>query len=204
MQMDQQALRELLEEDSSSRLEAIAEAQVERHWRPRIVSLTVALAAMTALVLYLFLDRSEVVGNSTVSTFRQWTPRPLQLFVEGQRDPEFSPDGSRIAFVAPVDGVAQLHVATVPQLLRELLDVSVVAAIGACGAHELLLKGLERLWFTHQRPQHVECDDVARALPDAVERRVSVESAHGALFDVAVAAVGFHPTSLIDGGSEDR
>ncbi|MHC4261125.1 MAG: protein kinase domain-containing protein [Planctomycetota bacterium] len=106
------ALRELLEEDSSSRLEAIAEAQVERHWRPRIVSLTVALTAMTALVLYLFLDRSEVVGNGAVSTFRQWTPRPLQLFVEGQRDPEFSPDGSRIAFVAPVDGVAQLHVAT--------------------------------------------------------------------------------------------
>ena len=38
------------------------------------------------------------------------------------------------------------------------------------------------------RAQHVEADDVARAFPDAVERRLAIEPRHHRLLDVAVAA----------------
>ena len=47
---------------------------------------------------------------------------------------------------------------------------------------------LHRGRLAGQRAQHVECVDVARALPDRVQRRLAVEPRQPALLDVAVAA----------------
>ena len=48
--------------------------------------------------------------------------------------------------------------------------------------------GVEHLGLAGQRPEHVERVDVARALPDRVQRRLAEEQRHPGLLDVAVAA----------------
>ena len=62
--------------------------------------------------------------------------------------------------------------------------------LGAVPAHpvELLRQGLERRRFARHRAHDVEGVDVARALPDRVERRLAVEPGQAVLLDVAVAA----------------
>ena len=48
------------------------------------------------------------------------------------------------------------------------------------------------------RPQHVEALDVARSLPDRVERRLAVEARHPGLLDVAVAAQALQRLDRVD------
>ena len=64
----------------------------------------------------------------------------------------------------------------------------VEARVGAGGLVDLGEEGLERLRPADHRPQHVEALDVARALPDRVQRRLAIEARHPRLLDVAVAA----------------
>ena len=61
-------------------------------------------------------------------------------------------------------------------------------ALTPCGLSHLGEEDLERARRARQRAQHVEADDVARALPDRRERRLAVQARHARLLDVAGAA----------------
>ena len=60
--------------------------------------------------------------------------------------------------------------------------------VRAAGQLALLEERGQPVRLLHHRAQHVERGDVARALPDRVERGVAVEPRHARLLDVAVAA----------------
>ena len=64
--------------------------------------------------------------------------------------------------------------------------------VGAAGELDLGGDGGQRVRRAAHRPQHVEGDDVARALPDRVQRRLPVEPGQPGLLDVAVAAEHLH------------
>src|SRR3546814_6687337 len=43
-----------------------------------------------------------------------------------------------------------------------------------------------------QGPQDIQAHDIARAFPDGVDRRFSIQPRHGAVFDIAIAAPYLH------------
>ncbi|MEO0649683.1 MAG: hypothetical protein AAFZ65_03275, partial [Planctomycetota bacterium] len=91
-------------------------------WMPKVKLLTVLLLAATATAGYLLTQSGDDEPEPS-APFADLRERPIQLFADGQREPDLSPDGRRLAFVAPVDGVEQLHVATLddpaPQVLTD-------------------------------------------------------------------------------------
>jgi hypothetical protein len=68
----------------------------------------------------------------------------------------------------------------------------VIAAVRAPGAVKLARQRLACLGVPRERAQDVEADDIARALPDAVQRRLAVEKRQGRVLDIAHAAQGLH------------
>ncbi|CUJ76423.1 Uncharacterised protein [Achromobacter sp. 2789STDY5608633] len=62
----------------------------------------------------------------------------------------------------------------------------------ARGGRELGFQRRQRLGLALQGPQHVQRHHVARAFPDGIDRRFTVQARHRPLFDVAVAAPGLH------------
>src|SRR5215207_5510106 len=77
------------------------------------------------------------------------------------------------------------------QLRLEPLDHAIEAPITALRAAHLVEEDRHALRRAAGGTQHVESDDVAAALPDAVERRFTVEPRHRPLLDEAIAAVAF-------------
>ena len=78
------------------------------------------------------------------------------------------------------------------ELGLERPDGGVEGAVGAAGGGEL---GGERVGgggLAAQGAQDVEGDDVARAFPDRVQRRLAEEARHRGVLDVAGAAVALH------------
>ena len=73
-------------------------------------------------------------------------------------------------------------------ICEHALDGAVEARVLALGQADLGEPGLEHLGLAAQGTQHVERVDVARALPDRVQRRLAEEQRHAGLLDVAVAA----------------
>jgi hypothetical protein len=72
------------------------------------------------------------------------------------------------------------------------LDRVVEPAVRPAGELDLGAHRGQRVRRAAHRPQHVEGDDVARALPDGVQRRLAVQPRETRLLDVAVAAEHLH------------
>ena len=73
----------------------------------------------------------------------------------------------------------------------EIVGKGVELRIGASGLGDLAEEHLHRLRLALHRPQDVEADDVARPLPDAVERGLAIEPLHQVIGDEAIAAMAF-------------
>ena len=76
----------------------------------------------------------------------------------------------------------------VGELLAQGRGRRVEAGVGPGGLIDLGEEGIGGLGAADHRPQHVEALDVARALPDRVQRRLAIQARHPRLLDVAVAA----------------
>ncbi len=86
---------------------------------------------------------------------------------------------------------AQLEVGGVGEVALELGGSGVQAGIGAKGGGDLRLQRGDGLRLLRQDAQHVQCVDVAGALPDGVEGSLAVEPRQDALLDIAGAAQAF-------------
>lgn len=104
-------LRALCAADSSAAIVAHASRRTRAR---RAAWLGLGLAAAAAGIAIAIGWRPWVhtpaAETAATSPYANWTPRPAGIFAESQRDPSFSPDGRRLAFVAAVDGVAQVQV----------------------------------------------------------------------------------------------
>ncbi|QDU66116.1 protein kinase domain-containing protein [Engelhardtia mirabilis] len=110
-------LRALGASDSSAAIEALAEERAKARLRPWLIGLGLALVAAVATIGLLrpwevspgtATDKDSV--PAAPAAYANWTQRGAGIFAEAQRDPSFSPDGRRLAFVGAVDGVGQLQV----------------------------------------------------------------------------------------------
>src|SRR5438105_8416643 len=68
------------------------------------------------------------------------------------------------------------------------VQMRVVAAVRAARRAQFSEQGFHRGGLLRQRSQDVEADDVSRAFPDRVERRLPVEARNSALLDVAISS----------------
>src|SRR5262249_13038262 len=76
---------------------------------------------------------------------------------------------------------------TMPQIVRERVEPRIRAA----PLSELVEEDLDRVRFALHRAEHVEADDIAGSLPDAVERRLAIKALHKLVGNEAVAAMAF-------------
>ena len=83
---------------------------------------------------------------------------------------------------------AGLERARVAEQRERVVDGPVEAAVRAAGGADLGDPRLQHLRLAAEGAQHVEGVDVARALPDRVERRLAEHQRQAGLLDVAVAA----------------
>src|SRR5438552_18908329 len=81
-----------------------------------------------------------------------------------------------------------LQVVAVAELALETIGESIETAVGAASLADLGEECREGFRLPRNGAQDVEDDDVGRALPDAVERRLAVEARHDVLLDETVAA----------------
>ena len=122
---------------------------------------------------------AQAGGAEGVGDRRRRVPQE-QRALQAQRQQPGDPPGPQGQLV----GVAELGV----QPLHRVVE----PGVGAAGELDLGADGGQRVRRAAHRPQHVERDDVARALPDRVQRRLAVEPGQPRLLDVAVAAEHLH------------
>src|SRR5262249_27227027 len=73
----------------------------------------------------------------------------------------------------------------------QILGESVQTPIRTAGLSQLIEKHPDRFRLALYGAKHVQTDHVACALPNAVERRLTVEAGHQVVFDEPIAAVTF-------------
>jgi hypothetical protein len=95
--------------------------------------------------------------------------------------------------------VARVHQAG--DLALDGVEVRVQVRIRAASELALLEERGQPVGLLHHRAQDVERRDVARALPDRVERRVAQETRHAGLLDVAVPAQALERLDGVTGGA---
>ena len=85
--------------------------------------------------------------------------------------------------------------------LAHAREVGVEARVAAGRQLALGQERRQALGLLDHRAQHVERGDVARALPDRVQRRVAVEQRHSRVLDEAVAAQALERLGRVRGGA---
>jgi hypothetical protein len=98
------------------------------------------------------------------------------------------PPGAELAGVDPLGCIRISIGKQCIELLLDTMEVGVEAGVGPGAELALSQEPGQALRLTHDRPQDVERRDVARSLPDRVQRRIAVEQRHPRVLDEPVAS----------------
>jgi len=74
----------------------------------------------------------------------------------------------------------------------EAVDPPVVGRKTATRGGKKYLQGIQGFGLPPHRAQDIECDDIAGAFPDRVQRRLAEQARHRAAFDITAATQAFH------------